>query len=55
MGLAESAGPIFYENPPKEVEVMYQNNAHTICFVKDYDPEIADLMFQDLYRQRRNI
>ena len=34
---------------------MYQNNAHTICFVKDYDAEIADLMFQELYRQRRNI
>ena len=34
---------------------MYKENAHTICFVKDYDPEVADLMFQELYRQRRNI
>ena len=34
---------------------MYKNNAHTICFVKDYDPELADLMFEELYRQRRNI
>ena len=34
---------------------MYKNNAHTICFVKNYDPELADLMFQELYRQRRNI
>ena len=34
---------------------MYKNNAHTICFVKNYDPELADLMFEELYRQRRNI
>ena len=34
---------------------MYKNNAHTICFLKDYDPEIADLMFDELHRQRRNI
>ena len=34
---------------------MYKNNAHTICFVKEYDPELADLMFEELYRQRRNI
>ena len=34
---------------------MYKNNAHTICFVKDYDPELADLMFDELNRQRRNI
>ena len=34
---------------------MYKNNAHTICFVKNYDPDLADLMFEELYRQRRNI
>ena len=34
---------------------MYKNNAHTICFLKDYDKEIADLMFDELHRQRRNI
>ena len=34
---------------------MYKNNAHTICFLKDYDTEIADLMFDELHRQRRNI
>ncbi len=34
---------------------MYKDNAHTICFVKQHDPEIAELMFQELYRQRRNI
>ena len=34
---------------------MYKNNAHTICFLKDYDAEIADLMFDELTRQRRNI
>ncbi len=34
---------------------MYQNNAHTICFVRDYDPELAELMFDELHRQRRNI
>ena len=34
---------------------MYKNNAHTICFLKDYDPELADLMFDELHRQRRNI
>ncbi len=34
---------------------MYSNNAHTICFLKDYDKELADLMFEELYRQRRNI
>ena len=34
---------------------MYKENAHTICFVKNYDPELADLMFDELNRQRRNI
>ena len=34
---------------------MYKNNAHTICFLKDYDPEIAALMNDELTRQRRNI
>ncbi len=34
---------------------MYKNNAHTICFVKDYDPELAEMMFDELRRQRRNI
>lgn len=34
---------------------MYRNNAHTICFLKDQDPEIAGLMFDELTRQRRNI
>ena len=34
---------------------MYKNNAHTICFVKEHDPELANLMFEELYRQRRNI
>ena len=34
---------------------MYQNNAHTMCFLKDYDPELAGMMFDELTRQRRNI
>ena len=34
---------------------MYKNNAHTIDFVKNYDPELADLMLDELARQRRNI
>jgi len=34
---------------------MYKNNAHTIDFVKNYDPELADLMLDELTRQRRNI
>ena len=34
---------------------MYQENAHTICFVKERDPELGELMFDELYRQRRNI
>ncbi len=34
---------------------MYKNNAHTICFLKDYDSEIAALMSDELIRQRRNI
>ena len=34
---------------------MYKENAHTICFVKERDPELGELMFQELYRQRRNI
>ncbi len=34
---------------------MYQENAHTICFVKERDPELGELMFEELYRQRRNI
>ena len=34
---------------------MYKNNAHTICFLKDYDSEIAALMNDELTRQRRNI
>ena len=34
---------------------MYKHNANTISFVKEYDPELADLMNQELVRERRNI
>jgi glycine hydroxymethyltransferase len=34
---------------------MYKNNAHTICFVNERDPELGALMFDELHRQRRNI
>ena len=34
---------------------MYKENAHTICFVNERDPELGALMFDELHRQRRNI
>ena len=34
---------------------MYKENAHTICFVNERDPELGALMFDELRRQRRNI
>ena len=34
---------------------MYKDNAHTICFVNERDPELGALMFDELHRQRRNI
>ena len=34
---------------------MYKDNANTLSFVRDYDKEIAELMYLELYRQRRNI
>jgi len=45
---------LFYYHQ-KEDWTMYKNNAHTIDFVKNYDPELADLMLDELTRQRRNI
>ena len=32
---------------------MYKNNAHTICFLKDYDPEIAALMNEYVVSQEQ--
>lgn len=34
---------------------MYEKTAKTIEFVKEFDPEIADLMNLELHRQRQNI
>ena len=34
---------------------MYKHNADTIGFVKEYDPELAALMNEELVRERRNI